>query len=137
MARDIIHDAVRKALEKDKWLITDDPLDIRLEGTTLYIDLATERVLEAQKGKEQIIVEIKSLSKRSLLESIYGALGQYIIYRDALEEVEIKRAIYLAIAAQKYERLKEIPFLLRSLEKNGVKLIIVNIKEQKIEAWKK
>ncbi|MEN0046214.1 MAG: element excision factor XisH family protein [Bacteroidota bacterium] len=72
--------AVRVALEKDKWLITDDPLDVRLEGTTLYIDLATERVLEARKGKEQIVVEVKSLSKRSLLESIYAALGQYIVY---------------------------------------------------------
>ena len=55
MVRDIIHQAVRIALEKDKWLITDDPLDVRLEGTTLYIDLATERVLEARKGKEQKI----------------------------------------------------------------------------------
>lgn len=118
-------------------LVTNDPLDVRVEGATLYIDLATERVLEAQKGKEQIIVEIKSLLKKSLLESIYGALGQYIVYRDALKEVEIKRDIYLVIAAQKYERIKEVPFLIRCLEKNKVKLIIVNIKKQKIEEWKK
>ncbi|MEM6698659.1 MAG: element excision factor XisH family protein [Bacteroidota bacterium] len=101
--------AVRVALEKDKWLITDDPLDVRLEGTTLYIDLATERVLEARKSKEQIVVEVKSLSKRSLLESIYAALGQYIVYRDALEEVEIERAIYLVISAKSTSASKKFP----------------------------
>lgn len=29
MAKDVFHDAVRHALEKDRWIITDDPLFLR------------------------------------------------------------------------------------------------------------
>lgn len=31
-AKDIFHDAVRKGLEKEGWLITDDPLEIEVGG---------------------------------------------------------------------------------------------------------
>ncbi len=32
MARDLFHNIVRSALEKDGWIITDDPLSIRCGG---------------------------------------------------------------------------------------------------------
>lgn len=38
MARDIIHKAVRAALENDDWVITDDPLKIDLEEEEKYIE---------------------------------------------------------------------------------------------------
>ncbi|MCB9295796.1 MAG: hypothetical protein H6559_22135 [Lewinellaceae bacterium] len=38
MARDIIHNAVRAALENDDWVITDDPLKIDLEEEEKYIE---------------------------------------------------------------------------------------------------
>lgn len=31
-ARDVFHDAVKKGLEKEGWVITDDPLEIELVG---------------------------------------------------------------------------------------------------------
>ncbi len=31
-AKDLFHDAVRKALLKEQWVITDDPLKIKIEG---------------------------------------------------------------------------------------------------------
>jgi hypothetical protein len=41
-AADQIHDAVKRALVKDGWTITDDPYVIRYEDATLYADLAAE-----------------------------------------------------------------------------------------------
>lgn len=38
-ARDIFHNAVRVALQKDGWIITHDPLSIAAGGFDLYIDL--------------------------------------------------------------------------------------------------
>ncbi len=39
-AKDIYHDTVRHALEKDGWKITDDPLVIQIDQKkSVYIDL--------------------------------------------------------------------------------------------------
>ena len=38
-AKDIYHDTVRTALDKDGWTITHDPLIIRWGKRALYIDL--------------------------------------------------------------------------------------------------
>ena len=37
-AKDVFHDAVRHALEKEQWIITDDPLFLRFGGVDMYID---------------------------------------------------------------------------------------------------
>lgn len=42
MARDLFHNIVRSALEKDGWVITDDPLSIRCGGVDIQIDLGVE-----------------------------------------------------------------------------------------------
>jgi len=43
-ARDVFHDAVRNGLEKEGWLITDDPLEIEVGGVEMYIDLGAEKL---------------------------------------------------------------------------------------------
>ena len=48
-AKDIFHDAVRIALEKDQWTITHDPLSLKIDDIELKIDWGAERVLAAQK----------------------------------------------------------------------------------------
>jgi XisH protein len=53
MARDIIHNAVRTALERDGWNITHDPLYLRISDVDLMVDLAAERIIAAEKtGKK-------------------------------------------------------------------------------------
>ena len=46
MARDIIHVAVKKALEKDNWQITNDPFYLESGGVQVEIDLAAEKFTE-------------------------------------------------------------------------------------------
>jgi XisH protein len=85
MARDTFHNAVRRALEKERWQITDDPLKLEYKGARLEIDLGAERLLAAERGEEHIAVEIKSFSGKSALHEFHAALGQYINYRRALK----------------------------------------------------
>jgi XisH protein len=59
-AKDLFHDVVRKALLKEQWTITADPLMIKIEGVTFKIDLAAERVFAAERDGRKIAVEIKS-----------------------------------------------------------------------------
>jgi len=66
-ARDKFHGAVKKALEKDGWTITDDPLSLRFSGIDFFIDLGAERLIAAERGQEKIAVEIKSFIRPSII----------------------------------------------------------------------
>lgn len=74
-AKDLSHDAVKKALLKDEWIITADPLVIKIEGIKLEIDLSAEKVFAAEKEGHKIAVEIKSFLNPSTITDFYAALG--------------------------------------------------------------
>jgi XisH protein len=80
MAKDIFHKTVRTALEKDGWLITNDPYKLKVLETNYDIDLGAEKLLAAEKGNQKIAVEIKSFIKLSFAHEFHGALGQYLNY---------------------------------------------------------
>jgi XisH protein len=48
-ARDHLHYAARRALERDGWTITNDPLRLSIRRRNLYVDLGAERLLEHKK----------------------------------------------------------------------------------------
>ena len=74
-AKDIFHDCVKHALIKDGWIVTDDPLSLKIGKKDLFIDLAAEKILIAEKGTEKIAVEIKSFVGTSEVEDLKNALG--------------------------------------------------------------
>jgi hypothetical protein len=84
MAKDAFHGAVKTALEKDSWLVTDDPLRIVIGQDFMLVDLAAERLLLAKKGSEYIAVEVKGLSQTSTINQFHSVVGQYLNYRLAL-----------------------------------------------------
>lgn len=96
-ARDKLHQAARNALIKDGWTITSDPLHLRYAGVDLYIDLAAEQVIAAEKGTRKIAVEIKMFSGASDMRDLHNAVGQFIIYRDVLAQIEPEREMFLAV----------------------------------------
>ncbi|UOG93436.1 MAG: XisH family protein [Candidatus Thiothrix sulfatifontis] len=61
-ARDLFHQAVVIALQKEGWVITHDPLAVPIGGIDLYIDLGAERLLAAEREGQRIAVEIKCFS---------------------------------------------------------------------------
>lgn len=63
-AHDRDHDAVCGALVAGGWTITGDPLHLRHAGDDLYVDLAAERLIAAERGLQRIAVEIKSFAAR-------------------------------------------------------------------------
>lgn len=81
MARDLFHDAVKNALIKDGWLITDDPFSLKVGDSELYIDLGAERLIAAERNNEKIAVEIKSFVGNSSVNDFHLAVGQFINYK--------------------------------------------------------
>ncbi|RUS96161.1 hypothetical protein DSM106972_088320 [Dulcicalothrix desertica PCC 7102] len=74
-AKDRFHDAVRQALIKQQWIITADPLIIKIEEVQLDIDLAAERILAAEKSERKIAVEIKSFLRTSAITDFHVDFG--------------------------------------------------------------
>ena len=96
-AKDIYHDTVKNALIKDGWTITHDPLRLRWGSDLLYVDLGAEQLLTAKKEDRKIAVEVKSFVSYSNMADRENALGQYILYRNIIEELESDRTLYLAV----------------------------------------
>src|SRR5262245_66385555 len=106
-ARDTYHDAVRRALVKDGWTITDDPFRLVWGERDFYVDVGAERVLAALKDEKRIAVEVKSFLGASQMHDLEVALGQFLLYRSILEEQEPDRVLYLAIPVEPADILDE------------------------------
>lgn len=135
MAKDIIHEPVKKALEKAQWTVTDDQYTVVYAEFTIYADLAAERIIAAERGKEKIAVEIKSFRRPSAVQDIKDALGSYEMYQVFLAEVEPDRKLYLAISAQTYHdvfRLEAVQLLMKHF---AIPLIVVDIEQQEVIQW--
>ncbi|MFM6003304.1 MAG: element excision factor XisH family protein, partial [Sphaerospermopsis kisseleviana] len=63
------------------------------------------------------------------------ALGQYILYRNILEEKEPERLLYLAITKSTFNDIFSEPIGDLVIHKNQIKLMIVDAKKEIIIKW--
>ncbi len=132
---DIIHNAVKNALIKDGWVITDDPYIIQYRRTTLYADLGAERPIVAERKGQKLVVEVKSFVGTSKIQDLKEALGQYDIYRYLLEETAPDRKLYVAISTVVYKSFFNQDVVQLILSKHRLPLIIVDTETEKLEQW--
>ncbi len=136
MAKDIFHDTVKKALEKDGWLITHDPYRLRYGIVDVYIDLAAEEAIAAEKEGRKIAVEVKSFVRGSNISEFHTALGQFLNYRIALESSdEPERVLYLAVPKDVYQTFLRFEPAKTVVERYNVLLIIYDVNQEVIERW--
>lgn len=135
MARDKIHNAVKNALLKDGWRITDDPYTIVYKNDKAFVDLAAEHPIAAERGGAKIAVEIKSFLGTSPLREFEQALGQYRVYDCLLKATEPERKLYLAISDFAERRYFKRPALELIVRAEQLSLLIVNIQNEEIVRW--
>lgn len=70
-AKDFFHNAVKLALEKDGWLITDDPIYLDYGSVEIYIDLGAEKIIAAEREGKKIAVEVKSFIGSSAISEFH------------------------------------------------------------------
>ena len=134
-AKDIYHDCVRNALQKDGWQITNDPLKIKWGLRELFVDLGAKKLIAAQKGERKIAVEIKSFLGPSQIAELERALGQYILYRNVLEETEKERILYIAVKVAIYQEIFSEPIGTLTIQKNCLSLLIFDEVKEEITQW--
>lgn len=134
-AKDIFHNAVRRALEKQQWTITADPLRLKFGGVTFQVDLAAEKILAADRGDEKIAVEVKSFLNPSAVTDFYAALGQFLSYCLALIETEPDRFLYLAVPLDTYQSFFQLAFAQAAIEQYEVKIMVYDSTDEAIIHW--
>lgn len=134
-AKDLIHQIVKTALQKDGWTITHDPFRIVYEGESVYADLAAERPIAAERAGQKIVVEVKSFVGYSVIQDFKEALGQYILYHTILVETEPEYRLYLAVSDVAYTYDLQRKMIQLALEQVHVPLIVVDIEAQEIVQW--
>lgn len=135
-AKDRFHDAVKQALLKDQWVITADPLILKIDKVKFEVDLAAEKVFAAEKAGQKIAVEIKSFLNPSAVADFHSALGQFLNYRLALQMTEPDRTIYLAIPIDIFESFFQERFTQEAIKQYQVKLIVYEPIQEVIIEWK-
>ncbi len=134
-AKDRFHSAVKVALQKEQWLVTDDPLRLDVGGTKFEIDLGAEQLLAAERGTDKIAVEVKSFLSDSPLTDYHAALGQFLNYRLALEVSDPTRDLYLAVPVVAYEAFFRREFAQMSVERYQIKQIVYDPIQEVIVQW--
>jgi XisH protein len=134
-AYDVFHAAVRKGLIKDGWTITDDPLVIEFGTLDVYIDLAAEKLIGAEKGGERIAVEVKSFLGPSLVTDFHAALGQFLNYRIVLDGTEPDRVLYLAVPEPTYTAFFTLSLAQMAVKRHEVHLIVYNPESEILVQW--
>lgn len=134
-AKDIFHHLVKHALEKEGWRITHEQYHLKVDDRDLYIDLVAEKLLAAEKEGMYIAVEVKSFLNSSPMSEFHLAIGQFINYRLALQDIEPQRHLFLAIPLDTYETFFRKPFAQRVVQINRVSLCIYSVSQEEIITW--
>jgi hypothetical protein len=136
MAKDVFHNDVRAALERDGWIITHDPYYLKIDEVSYPIDLGAEQSIGAEKAGQKIVVEVKSFLRESLVNEFHTALGQYLDYETNIPFQEPERQVYLAVTVKVFHQMLKTRAIVNSLQRFMVKLIAFDPNQKEIVTWK-
>lgn len=126
--------AVIRAFQKQDWEPTHYPFPIRVNSQeTVYADL---RLRNTKNQQTAIIVEVKCFPhRRSALDEFYHTLGQYIMYRKALELKQFQTPLYLVVPLRVFQTFFKRQTVKQVIEEIKVNIIVVDIDQEVIVEW--
>lgn len=133
--KDIYHDAARRALEKDGWVITHDPFQMVYGRIQMFVDLGATNLVAADRNGKRIAVEIKSFMGLSQFTEFHRAIGQYIVYSLVMAEKEPERLLYLAVTNRTYNDLLSEPLGQMVIRKLAIRLLVIDPVEEVCRTW--
>ncbi|MDZ4769790.1 MAG: element excision factor XisH family protein [Chloroflexota bacterium] len=134
-ADDLYYTQFVNALTKDGWSITDDPLYLPMPTRKLYVDIGAEKLLFAERQQKKIAVEIKSFIGVSDLVALYQAVGQYTLYKLALEKLQPDRVLYLAVTDLVFTKIFQLDIGSVLIENNSLSMVTFNVDSEEIVEW--
>lgn len=131
---DRCHEQVMRALQKDGWRITEQQVPMKLGRRRVFIDLCV--TYGANGSRQQIaLVEVKCFpDPQNTTQEIYTAVGQYILYRAMLRELELDMPLYLSIPEAIFNAVFDT-IVQRAIAESQIKLVIINLDEERVIRW--
>jgi hypothetical protein len=134
MAFDQCHFQIVHALEKEGWTVANKQTRLYSETRQVFIDIYAEKRANGS-AKNVLLSEVKCFAgSGDNTREIYTAIGQYLVYRSLLAELQIAIPLYLAIPLLAYESLFE-PAARRVVQESRIKLLIVNVDTEEVAQW--
>jgi hypothetical protein len=133
--KDIYHDTVKIALEKEGWSILKEDLQIETGGVKFFVDLEAEAVFVAEREGEKIAVEIKSFQGQSLVQNLHEAFGKYRLYLYALQKERPDLTLFLAVPTETYNTFFQKEFVQFVVNQDKIKIFTYDIDNQTITSW--
>ena len=134
-AQDKFHEAVKIALTKDGWKVTHEHFKLEFGGVRMFVDLAAERFMAAERNGQKIAVEIKSFIQPSTLTAFNEALGQYVGYGVALRALEPDRILYLAVPSGTHKTFFNLEYTQAVIQEIKLKIIVYDETNEVITEW--
>ncbi len=134
-AKDLHHDNLRAALINDGWIITHDPLTLKVGQTNMFVDLGAEKLLTAEKAGRKIAAELKTFGGSSEVRELEQAFGQYFVYQAVIEKSYADRMLYLAITQEIYADIFSDDLGRLLLDTYNPNLIIFDADKEEIIQW--
>ena len=131
-AFDTCHMQVVHALENAGWTVSPDMFVLRLDRQhRIYIDLEAVGI----DNQTIMVVEIKCFEDSAIeTTELYGAIGQYLVYRSLLREHDVQVPLYLAVPRHAYEGVIN-RMALSVMTQNDVKMIVVDLEREAVIQW--
>ena len=123
-----------RALQKDGWRVTEQQVPMKLGRRRVFIDL---RATHGANGSRQelALIEVKCFpDPQNTSQDIYTAIGQYILYRAMLRELELDISLYLSIPEVIYNDVFDT-IVQRAVAESQIKLVIVNLDKERVVRW--
>ena len=131
---DYCHPQMVRAFHKEKWEVALTPRRIKRGKRTIHIDIEAWRNMNG-KLQQVLLAEVKCFANRSsTTRELYSAIGQYIIYRTILAELNIAIPLYLAVPKAVYDSVFDVS-VRRAMSDNTMKMVIVDLDKEIITQW--
>ncbi len=136
-ATDRNHQAVIRSLSKAGWSVLKEHYSLAVGKTAddlrrLYIDLA----VQSPKG-QMILIEIK-LMDQSPVHQFMMLVGQYLVYRSALDYLGQDMPLYVALSDVDYNTMVEHPLgqqVMNETLRTPIPIIIYDAAKEEILRW--
>jgi len=111
------------------------PLRLAYGARDVYVDLAAELPIAAERDGQRIAVEVKSFIGASNIRELELALGQFVLYREILTRIDAQRRLYLAVSMNIHETLFLEPIGQLMIESQSLRLIVFDPMIGRITRW--
>jgi len=101
----------------------------------VYVDLAAELPIAAEREGQRIAVEVKSFVGASNIRDLELAVGQFILYREILARIDAQRQLYMAVSVNIHETLFLEPIGQLMIETQSLRLLVFDPTIGRIRRW--